>query len=416
MAVAEVVEPDVGKPGALEEGVPPRGQGVGVPGSPVASVQHLRQRQLPQDHVYALARADVRPTAVNFPSTEPLEDTTEMYRDRGLKVRTGSMLLLACIIIACFAYTTLDASAAAQPGLLWVARFNDPMDKNDSPCCVASSPDGTEVYVAGATPLGSVLLSYDSATGLRKWTSRLDGTPVASVVAPDGSMVLVTGGANAGNYITAAFDSLSGARLWESIFDAGPASEDIASDLVVSSDGLHVVVTGTSGVDHPSSDIVTISYDALTGQRDWVERFDGSSHQYDSGVALASSPSAGDVFVTGFTQSGSGVETRDFVTLKYDVSGTQVWEAQFDGSASGEDSAAAIAVSPDGSRVFVTGRSQGLTDGNFDMGCGIRWAGGQLRRCPRGSNGRRRWPGGVCRGRQRGFGHFFRHHDPTLRR
>jgi hypothetical protein len=67
------------------------------------------------------------------------------------------------------------------------------------------------------------------------------------------------------------------------------------------------------------------------------------------------------VFVTGYTHdSGTGY---DYVTLAYDAStGSKLWSAQYNGPGNGSDAAYALAVSPDGSRLFVTGTSMGKTD------------------------------------------------------
>lgn len=94
----------------------------------------------------------------------------------------------------------------------------------------------------------------------------------------------------------------------------------------------------------------------------WVARYDFPAGHIGSGVgweeasAIAASPQADHVFVTGPSLDGrSG--TTDYATVAYDsVSGEQLWSRRYKGPRGRDDLPAAIAVSPDGRAVFVTGR------------------------------------------------------------
>src|SRR5438132_1432660 len=86
----------------------------------------------------------------------------------------------------------------------------------------------------------------------------------------------------------------------------------------------------------------------------WVKRYDGPSPGHDLDYALAASPDGTKVFVTG--GSFNPTTYADFATVAYDAStGAKVWVKRFDGSGHGDDYAYAIAASPDGTKVFVTG-------------------------------------------------------------
>src|SRR2546425_9366584 len=91
----------------------------------------------------------------------------------------------------------------------------------------------------------------------------------------------------------------------------------------------------------------------------WVARYNGTGNDDDVARSLVVSPDGSRVFVTGYSYGANGWE--DYATAAYHTAtGTLLWLARYDGPASTTDEAVSIGVSPDGSRVFVTGRSTGI--------------------------------------------------------
>jgi hypothetical protein len=171
-------------------------------------------------------------------------------------------------------------------------------------------------------------------------------------------VVAITGLAPAVNASAAALDSHSagraaahdsaaavpgGTKLWVARY--GVAGESLGGhSAVVSPDGSTVFVTGGP----------TVAYDAANGAMRWVT----AGGTTVSGTAAVVSPDGSAVFVAGTSDGPDG--TTDYGTEAYDsATGAGLWAASYHGPGTGSDRALAVAVSPAGSTVFVTGSSLG---------------------------------------------------------
>ena len=257
-------------------------------------------------------------------------------------------------------YVTL-AYEATTGSRLWVKRYDGPANSSDVAHALGVSSNGSKVFITGSS-FGAgadfATLAYDASTGEELWVSRYDGpsdssdTANALDVSPDGSAVFVTGWSTPANndYATVAYDASSGTKLWARLYDGPGNSGDQARDVGVSPDGSTVFVTGGSAGTTTSTDFATIAYDASSGSRRWLRRFDGTPHEGDEATALGVSPNGSKVFVTGFSYEGG---SPDYATVAYDaVEGTRLWAKRHNDPGG---FAEALAVSPNGSAVFVTG-------------------------------------------------------------
>src|SRR5712691_4572521 len=104
---------------------------------------------------------------------------------------------------------------------------------------------------------------------------------------------------------------------------------------------------------------------AAPGARLWVARYDDRSGGYEAAHAMAVSPDGSRVFVTG-EGYGGGATGRDYATVAYSANtGRQLWVRRYAGSTRhGIDIASSVAVSPGGTTVFVTGFSHGRGTGD----------------------------------------------------
>jgi WD40 repeat protein len=275
-------------------------------------------------------------------------------------------------------YVTV-AYNAATGARLWASRYNGPGNGLDEAHSVAVSPSGRTVFVTGTSPGTTsehdyATVAYNAATGAQLWVSRYNGPgnsydDAASVtVSPTRGTVFVTGlsaGAASGfDYATVAYSAATGARLWVSRYNGPGNGYDEARSIAASPGGHTVFVTGnsnrlTSGLD-PGFDYATVAYNAATGAQLWVKRYNGAANDYDAAAALAVSPGGGTVFVTGY--SAGATSGFDYATVAYRArTGARLWAARYNGPGNDLDAAESVAPSPAGGIVFVTGTSVGAT-------------------------------------------------------
>ena len=206
-------------------------------------------------------------------------------------------------------------------------------------------------------------------------------------VAPDGSAVFVTGrspsAAGTADYATVAYSASTGGRLWASRYvgerGAGGDAVAVAADPA----GKAVFVTGSSPGRGTGADYVTIAYDAGTGRRLWLRRYNGPAGGNDDPSAIAVSADGSDVFVAGTSQGGPAAGS-DFATVAYAAAtGTELWASRYGGRGGARNVAASLAISPDGAAVYVTGSS-----GSGYATVAYAAAGGQQRWATVGPSGR----------------------------
>lgn len=157
---------------------------------------------------------------------------------------------------------------------------------------------------------------------------------------------------------------------------ASCANNNVPQNQVAGAGGVYVTGWACDSVDKrkpngdpiPGNDAFTVAYN-LDGSVRWVARYNGPGAARDAigdeGRGIAVSPSGDRVYVTGGQNEGLGGTATDFrfvgdmVTIAYDAAtGAQVWSASYHGPAVGGDMGEQVAVSADGTRVFVAGESQ----------------------------------------------------------
>lgn len=212
------------------------------------------------------------------------------------------------------------------------------------------------------------------------WTAGYEspgGTGVGKAieVAPASERVYVAGwsGSNSEDYVTLAYDAATGAPLWTAVYDGPAAGRDEITDMTLSPDGSQVLVTGFSD-EGDSMAYATLAYDATTGDQLWLARHDGPGH--DVANALAVSPDGAIVVVTGggpLGGEGSSASYDDVVTIAYDAStGTQLWIQRYEAPGAWIDYGNDAVFHPTDDLVLVVA-SSGTGDGTTGP-VGFDWA------------------------------------------
>jgi WD40 repeat protein len=297
-----------------------------------------------------------------------------MTRSLHRSLLTASLLLALTAAIV----PAGGAMGSTAAGELWVGRYNGTGNTTDDANAVAVSPDGSRVFSVGrssgvGTGYDYATVAHNGLTGAPLWTQRYNGTgngtdeATAVAVSPDGSKVFVTGNSLGSisnyDYATLAFNAATGAPLWTRRYNGLGNQDDYAKAIGVSPDGTKVYVTGFSSGGAIGYDYATVAIDASTGVQLWERRYDGLNHKADEAFALAVSPDGSKVFVTGYADmGGTGI---DYVTQAINATtGVGIWGKSYNGPGNSSDYGYAIDVSPDGSKVFVTGYSWGVSSHN----------------------------------------------------
>ena len=217
-------------------------------------------------------------------------------------------------------------------------------------------------FQSAAADFDYITLKYNLA-GVQQWATQYnspDGNyDEARAIAVDASgNVYVTGYSQTlvltnYDYATVKYNS-AGVQQWQVRYNGTGNDYDRANAIALDAAG-NVYVTGKSvGVGSTAEDAFTIKYDN-SGVSQWTARYNGAANGYDEAKALAVDTS-GNVYITGYSYSSGS--NNDYLTIKYDASGTPEWITKYNGTANNTDQAAAIAVDAIGN-VFITGLSKG---------------------------------------------------------
>jgi uncharacterized delta-60 repeat protein len=161
------------------------------------------------------------------------------------------------------------------------------------------------------------------------------------------------------DFATVKYNS-NGHLLWTVRYDGPAHLTDYAETMALAGDDGVVVAGHSNGLD-TSLDMTVVRYDK-NGHLLWTARYDGPSHRDDYAQDIAVD-AKGDVVVTGYS-FGAGTE-HDYITVKYNSQGNQVWEARHNASINRDDAAKAVALDSRGFAYVAGTDREGKTSYDF---------------------------------------------------
>ncbi|MCI0472146.1 MAG: SBBP repeat-containing protein [Ignavibacteria bacterium] len=270
------------------------------------------------------------------------------------------------ILLGVLLFLVLQNAVYPQVLQQWVGTYNGSANASDNGLSVAYDAAGN-VYTAGSvynllTQDDFIVIKYN-ASGVQQWIQTYNGTgnavDKAEKLAVDAAgNVYVTGtsaGLSSGNDIVTLKYNTAGVQQWIKSYNGPGNGADKASGIVIDSYG-NAYVTGACT--DLNSDYITIKYNS-SGTELWVQRYNSTYNSLDAAMDIKVD-GTGNVYVTGM--SHSTLFALDFATIKYNSAGSQIWVKTYNGPSNSADIGYAMALDASGN-IYVTGASTGTGTG-----------------------------------------------------
>ena len=221
--------------------------------------------------------------------------------------------------------------------LVWSRNYGSAVNNDEDPSGMAFDASGS-IFITGKSDVSTsgtvndfLTVKYDSS-GTFLWSHGFSGNATISDDIPEaiavvGNTIYVAGGsANLVTQKDAAVFSLnqSGVQQWIQQFNGQGDFTDKVQALTVDSKN-NLYVTGYVFNPEMRKDLFTAKYNA-SGVLQWFRTYDFAESN-DEGKSIAVDTS-GNVYVCGNSIGNS--TSDDYITIKYDASGNQLWTARYD--------------------------------------------------------------------------------------
>jgi uncharacterized delta-60 repeat protein len=260
-----------------------------------------------------------------------------------------------------------SSSTNSQVVYQWARNYNGTGNYTDQLAGMVIDNSGN-VIITGNSSSSNTIFTEDWVTikygpnGDSLWGQRFNGTANHSdipydIAVDNSGNVYVTGQCRdtggTWNYCTIKY-SPNGAQLWKQTYNG--SGTDGAFAIALDNAG-NVYITGSSDTVSAgtSQRCVTIKYNN-SGVEQWVRVYKSTGNFPTMGNDIAVD-NAGNVYVTGSTSNGIADSTRDFFTIKYNSGGDSLWIKKYNGTGNNKDVPSNIGLDNLGN-VYVAGSSR----------------------------------------------------------
>jgi uncharacterized delta-60 repeat protein len=181
-------------------------------------------------------------------------------------------------------------------------------------------------------------------------TGRSDSNPVDSIDNND--------------FVTIKYDS-NGGVLWTQRYNGSADLRDEPTKIILDNNG-DVIVGGRTEISH--DDIILIKYNALTGNPVWSQpTIYNGPFANDDRINDLTVDASNNIFIAGYSQTGTGSSTNDPLVLKFNSSGVQTGFNSYNGL--GNDEAVRVATNINGDLyvLYKYDTEPGLVLNTYDM-------------------------------------------------
>ena len=255
---------------------------------------------------------------------------------------------------------------------VWAKQYQYPGDLTTLPYGITLDNTG-DIYVSGFTSTSAdatddklLILKFDNQGNLL-WSVKDDGlmqgnTAIGPVVDTNGNVYVTGYMLNAAvnstsnnnyvenyDYVTVKYNA-AGIKQWETYYNGPANGYDVPHDIKVDSSG-NVIVTGEGDGLGNIREIATIKYNS-DGKELWVSRYNGAD-DFGGTPSAMTVDNQGNIYITGRSFNRSSGD--DYVTIKYDSDGQQLWADTYGGLGAGLLNEASVLFVDDNGNVYVTG-------------------------------------------------------------
>lgn len=247
----------------------------------------------------------------------------------------------------------------------WVQPYNTPLNKDDEASSIVID-DSSNVYVTGYITLGNTeiyTIKYNK-NGVFQWGYTYGGQgnqddKAYGITIDALRNIYIIGYSNrgqTGNDFILLKLNFNGQLLWTSSYNGNANGDDKGYGIAVDR-FQNIIITGQSTNVNSGYDYATIKYNC-DGEVLWTSIYDGCDNQDDKPYGIVVD-SIGNVYITGSSNTDSTEGSEDFLTIKYNSNGNEIWTARYnDSTGNNSDIPNCLCLHPKKSSIYVAGLSK----------------------------------------------------------